>query len=140
MEWRTGKKTDVFKKTHFNRCVVDSSWELAHARELNRNPHVEAWAKNDHLDFEIKYVHNGVLYDYIPDFIVRLSDKNHLILEVKGLKKPKDESKWEYMKLWIKVVNQDEENGNWRFDVSQDETGQKVPEIIDKALKVKKFA
>ena len=138
LEWRTGKQTDIFKKTHFNRCVVDSSWELAHARELDKNPHVEAWVKNDHLDFEIKYVYNGALCDYIPDFIVRLSDKSHLILEVKGVTKPKDESKWEYMKLWIKAVNQDEENGNWRFDVSQDEARQKIHEIIDKSLKVKK--
>ncbi|MDE0091860.1 MAG: DEAD/DEAH box helicase family protein [Oligoflexia bacterium] len=140
LQWRTGKKTDIFKKTHLNRCVVDSTWELAHARELDRNPHVEAWAKNDHLGFEIKYIHNGALYDYVPDFIVRLSDKSHLILEVKGVKKPKDESKWEYMKLWIKAVNQDKENGIWRFDISQDETGQKVHEIIDKCLKVKKSA
>ena len=115
-------------------------WELAHARELDRNSHVEAWAKNDHLGFEVKYIHNGSLYSYTPDFIVWLSDKSHLILEVKGVKKPKDESKWEYMKLWIKAVNQDEENGLWRFAVSQDETGQKVHEIINKALKVKKPA
>lgn len=140
LQWNTGKRTGIFKKTHLNRCVVDSTWELAHARELDKNPHVEAWAKNDHLGFEIKYVHNGALCDYIPDFIVRLSDKSHLILEVKGVKRPKDVSKWEYMELWIKAVNQDEENGIWRFDVSQDETGQKVHEIIDKALKIKKSA
>ena len=59
---------------------------------------------------------------------------------MKGIKKPQDESKWEYMKLWIKAVNQDEENGNWRCDVSQDETGQKVHEIIGKILKVKRPA
>ena len=88
----------------------------------------------------IKNVHNGVLYNYIPDFIVRLLDKSHLILEVKGVKKAKDESKWDYMKTWIEAVNQDEENGVWRFDVSQDETGQKVHEIIDATLKVKKSA
>ena len=28
-----------------NRCVVDSSWELAHARELDRNLDVEAWGE-----------------------------------------------------------------------------------------------
>ena len=44
-EWRTGKKTDIFKKTHINRCVVDSTWELTHARELDRNDNVEAWVK-----------------------------------------------------------------------------------------------
>ena len=138
--WRTGKKTSVFKKTHLNRSVVDSGWELTHARELDRSPYVEAWAKNDHLGFEIKYVHNGALFSYIPDFIVRLSDKSHLILEVKGRKKPKDESKWEYMKLWIEAVHQDEENGFWRFAVSHDKTGQTALEIIDQALKVKKPA
>ncbi len=137
LQWRTGKKTDIFKKTHINRCVVDSAWELAHARELDRNPHVKAWAKNDHLGFEIKYVHNGALHSYIPDFIVRLSDKSHLILEVKGVEKPKDESKWNYMKTWVKAVNQDEENGAWRFAISQDETGQKVHKIINKILKIK---
>ena len=140
VEWRTGKETALFKKTHMNQCVVDSTWELTHARELDRNSHVEAWVKNDHLGFEIGYIHNGALYSYIPDFIARLSDKSHLILEVKGIKKPKDESKWDYMNSWIKAINQDEENGVWRFAVSQDETGQKVHEIIDEALKVKKSA
>ena len=132
--WRTGRKTYIFKKTHLNRCVVDSAYELAHARELNKNPHVLAWAKNDHLGFEVQYVHNGALFSYTPDFIARLSDGSHLILEVKGKKKPKDESKWERMKLWVKAVQQDEENGRWHFDVSFDETGQKVHEIIDKAI------
>ncbi len=140
LQWRTGKKTDIFKKTHLNRCVVDSAWELAHARELDRNPYVKAWAKNDHLGFEIKYVHNGAVCDYVPDFIIQLSDNSHLILEVKGIKRPKDESKWEYMKLWIQAVNQDKENGFWRFDISQDETGQKIHTIIDEILKIKKSA
>ena len=44
------------------------------------------------------------------------------------------------MKTWVEAINQDEENGVWRFDVSYDETGQEVHEIIDKALKVKKSA
>ena len=140
LQWRTGKKTGIFAKTHINRCVFDSAWESAHARELDRNPYVEAWAKNDHLGFEIQYVHNGSLFNYIPDFIVRLSDKSHLILEVKGQIKRTDESKWDYMKTWIEAVNQDEENGIWRFDVSQDETGQSVHRIINEILKVKKLA
>ncbi len=132
--WYTGKKTHIFKKTHLNRCVMDSAWELAHARELNKNPHVEAWAKNDHLGFEIQYIHNGALFNYVPDFIVRLSDKSHLILEVKGQRKAKDESKWDSMNLWIKAIQQDEENGRWFFDVSFDATGQKVHEIINQIL------
>ena len=133
-EWRTKKKTQIFKKTHMNRCVVDSSWEMAHARELDRNSNVEAWVKNDHLGFEIPYVHNGALRNYIPDFIVKLSNKNHLILEVKGIKKNQDDSKWDYMKTWVEAVSQDEENGIWHFAVSQDETGQKIHQIVDSII------
>ncbi len=140
LNWRTGKRTGIFKKTHINRTVVDSTWELAHAKALDENPHVEAWVKNDHLGFEINYIHNGVLHNYTPDFIIRLSDKSFMVLEVKGKKNSKDESKWDYMDLWIKAVNQDKENGIWRFFVSQDETGQEVHEIINKLLKVKKSA
>ena len=130
LEWRTKKRAQVFKKTHMNLCVVDSAWEAAHARELDRDSHVEAWVKNDHLGFEIPYVHNGSLRNYIPDFIVKISEKAHLILEVKGVKKVQDESKWDYMRTWVKAVGQDEENGDWHFAVSQDETGQEVHNII----------
>ena len=133
-EWRTGKDTDIFEKTHMNRCVVDSAWELAHAGELDRNPYVEAWVKNDHLDFKVPYIHNGALYHYFPDFIVRLSNNRYLILEVKGIKRPQDQSKWEYIQTWVKVVQQNEENGAWYFKVSQDKNGQKVHQIIDEII------
>ncbi len=137
--WRTGKDTCIPEKSHINRCVVDSSWELAHAENLDQNPHVEAWVKNDHLGFEVPYIHNGNRCRYLPDFIIRLKDKSHLILEVKGVKKDRDESKWEYMKQWIQAVNQDTEN-NWHFKVSYDPTGQEVHQIIDKILNFKKKA
>ena len=140
LHWRTRKKTAIFKKTHINRSVMDSAWELAHAKELDKSPYVEAWVKNDHLGFEISYIHNGALHSYTPDFIIRLSDKSFMILEVKGRKKPKDESKWDYMKFWIKAVNQDEENGFWRFRVSQDKTGRNVHSMIEEILKIKKTA
>ena len=133
-DWRTAKQTLPFKKTHMNLCVFDSTWEAAHARELDRNPDVVAWVKNDHLGFEIPYIHGGALRSYIPDFIAKLKNNNYLILEVKGLKKDKDESKWDFVETWTKAVSQDEENGTWRFAVSQDETGRKVHEIVGKLL------
>lgn len=86
------------------------------------------------MNFEIPYVHNGALRNYIPDFIVRLSNQEHLILEVKGKKKKTDDSKWDYMKTWVKAISQNEENGKWHFEVSQDETGQKIHEIIESIL------
>lgn len=135
IEWRTAKEVKPYKKTHMNLCVFDSAWEAAHARELDRSPDVVAWAKNDHLGFEIPYVHSGGIRSYIPDFIVRLTNDMHLILEVKGQQKDKDTSKWEYVKTWAKAVSQDEENGNWHFAVSQDDTGQRVHQIVGKLMR-----
>ena len=132
--WRTGKDTRISQKSHINRCVADSTWELPHAEALDKNCYVEAWVKNDHLGFKVPYIHNGNACHYLPDFIIRLVDKSHLILEVKGVKKDRDDSKWEYMKQWIKAVNQDMENDIWNFEVSYDATGQEVHSIIDKVL------
>ena len=134
-EWRTLKKTAEFKKTHLNLCVIDSAWEMAHARELDRNTNVKAWIKNDHLGFEIPYVHDGIYRSYTPDFIVRLTNGDHLVLEVKGEERDKDSHKWEAMKEWVKAINQDKDNSRWHFDVSRDQTGQTVHEIIDKIMR-----
>ena len=135
IEWRTAKEVKPYKKTHMNLCIFDSAWEAAHARELDRNPDVVAWVKNDHLGFEIPYAHSGGARNYLPDFIVKLTNGKHLILEVKGQQKDKDTSKWEYAKTWAEAVSQDEENGQWHFEVSQDDTGQKVHQIVGKLMR-----
>ena len=138
IEWRTAKETKPFKKTHMNLCVFDSTWEAAHARELDRNRYVAAWVKNDHLGFEVPYVHSGALRVYIPDFIVKLANDEYLILEVKGLKKSKDESKWDFMETWTKAVSQDKDNGKWHFAVSQDPAGQRVHQIVAMLMQTSK--
>ena len=135
IEWRTIKETAEFKKTHLNLCAIDSAWEKTHGRELDRNANVEAWVKNDHLGFEIPYVHDGMHRTYTPDFIVRLNNGDHLVLEVKGEKRDKDSLKWEAMREWVKAVSQDKDNGRWHFEVSYDQTGQKVHEIIEEIMK-----
>ena len=136
--WRTGRKVTAFKKTHHNLCVFDSGWEEAHASELDSNPNVVAWAKNDHLGFEIPYIHENKLSVYIPDFLVKLANGEHLILEVKGQQKDKDISKWDFIYRWTKAVSQDDENGQWHFEVSTDPTGQKVHQIIGQLMKEQK--
>lgn len=70
--------------SHINFCVFDSVWEASEAFELERNNEVEAWVKNDHLGFEIMYAFDGVVSRYWPDFIIRLANGHHLVLEVKG--------------------------------------------------------
>ena len=134
-EWWTKKKTALFKKTHMNQCVVDSSWEYTHARELDKNKEVLAWVKNDHLDFNIDYMdEKGKMRNYTPDFIVKLSNGDYLILEVKGIKKKRDIHKWNFMKNWCKAVSEGLQQ-NWHFKISQDSTGGQVHRITDEILK-----
>ena len=135
-EWWTKKKTALLKKTHINQCVVDSSWEYTHARELDKNKEVLAWVKNDHLGFNIGYMdEKGKIRSYTPDFIVKLPKGNFLILEVKGIKKKRDIHKWDFMRNWCKALSQSLEDQNWHFKISQDSTGGQVHRIIDEILK-----
>ena len=133
-EWWTKKKTAIFKKTHINQCVVDSSWEYTHARELDKNKAVTAWVKNDHLGFYVNYIdEKGKERNYTPDFIIKLSNKDHLILEVKGIKKKRDIQKWQFMQNWCEAVSQDL-GQKWHFKISQDSTGGQVHKIIKEIL------
>ena len=70
--WHTGKPCQRTARSHVNLCVCDSAWEASEAFELDRNPLVRSWAKNDHLGYEVLYIHQGVVRKYRPDFIVRL--------------------------------------------------------------------
>jgi type III restriction enzyme len=51
--WYTGKPCERTKKSHINVSVHDSTWEATDAFALDNSDHVAAWAKNDHLGFEI---------------------------------------------------------------------------------------
>ena len=66
--WYTGKPCEHTQRSHINMCVYDSTWEASEAFELDRSPLVSAWVKNDHLGFEVLYIHRGVVRKYRPDF------------------------------------------------------------------------
>ena len=76
--WYTGKPCERTKKSHINVCVYDSAWEASDAFVLDDSEHVAAWAKNDHLGFEVLYIYCGVVRKYRPDFLVRLTNGNML--------------------------------------------------------------
>ena len=115
--WYTSKPCEYGKKSHINFCVYDSTWEASTAFQLDNNPKVEAWVKNDHIGFEIPYIYQGVIHKYRPDFIIRLSNGEYLILEVKGQTTKQDEVKWNYLKEWIEAVNGFGGFGKWRWKV-----------------------
>jgi type III restriction enzyme len=92
--------------------------EASESFELDRNPAVESWVKNDHLGFEILYVYRGVVRKYRPDFLIRLKDGNFLILEAKGKDTEQDQTKREFLAEWVNAVNSHGGFGSWFWDVS----------------------
>ncbi len=131
--WYTGKPCEFTKKSHINFCVFDSTWEASEAFEFDRNPNVEAWVKNDHLNFEIHYIWQGVVKKYRPDFIVRLVNGEHLILETKGQDTQRDKTKRRFLDEWVQAVNSHGGFGRWHWAVSLNPAD--VPGILEDAMR-----
>ncbi|MEW6233363.1 MAG: BPTD_3080 family restriction endonuclease [Chloroflexota bacterium] len=118
--WYTGKPCERTRKSHINVCVYDSAWEASDAFVLDDSEHVTAWAKNDHLGFEILYVYRGVVRKYRPDFLVRLTNGEMLVLETKGQDTEQDKVKRRYLEEWVQAVNNHGGFGTWRWDVAKE--------------------
>ena len=107
-------------RSHVNMCVFDSTWEASEAYELDHNPLVDAWVKNDHLGFEVLYVYRGVVRKYRPDYIIRLKTGNMLVLETKGQPDQQTQAKRRTLQQWTQAVNQHGGFGHWVDAVSTD--------------------
>ena len=116
--WWTTKPNNITRKSHINNCVYDSTWEASESYSLERNSHVQAWAKNDHLGFIINYLYNGAVKKYLPDFLIRLDNDINLILEVKGQESAQDKAKRRALMDWVTAVNDAKEFGKWACEVS----------------------
>lgn len=117
--WYTGKPCERTKKSHINVCVYDSTWESSDAYVLDTSDAVDAWAKNDHLGFEVHYVYRGVVRKYRPDFLVRLKNGEMLVLETKGQDTEQDRVKRRYLEEWIQAVNAHGGFGRWAAAVAK---------------------
>lgn len=118
--WYTSRPCERTKRSHLSHAVYDSRWEATEAFELDENDRVASWVKNDHLGFEILYVFRGAVRKYRPDFLVRLTNGEMLILEVKGVESDESKAKHQFAEEWIQAVNSDGRFGIWRFAVSRD--------------------
>jgi len=118
--WYTSKPCEFTQKSHINFCVMDSTWESSEAFAIDQHPAVDAWVKNDHLGFEVFYVFRGVVRKYRPDFLIRLANGEHLILETKGKDTDQDKTKRRFLDEWVRAVNEHGGFGKWRWDVSLD--------------------
>jgi len=131
--WSTSKPCKYTKRSHINFCTYDSRWEDTEAFELDRNPSVQAWVKNDNLGFEIPYIFKGVVRKYRPDFLIRLNSGDHLVLEVKGQDTQQDRTKREFLDEWVRAVNRHGGFGRWQWAVSRKPSD--VADILKDALK-----
>ncbi|HWJ65852.1 MAG TPA: DEAD/DEAH box helicase family protein [Nocardioides sp.] len=66
-----------------------NTWEQLVAEYAEHHRSVAAYAKNDHLGFEIPYLHEGKAHAYVPDFLLRLKQREDdvvrtLLVEVSG--------------------------------------------------------
>lgn len=117
--WYTSKPCHPTKKSHINFCVFDSDWESSDAFVLDRSDVVSAWAKNDHLGFEIFYSYKGVVRKYRPDFLVRLRNGDMLVVETKGQEGEQDRVKRRYLDEWVRAINEYGGFGRWRHAVTR---------------------
>ena len=117
--WYTGRPCEPTARSHINFCVYDSTWESSEAFALDHAPEVAAWVKNDHLGFEVFYIHRGVVRKYRPDFLIRFRSGDMLVLETKGQDSEQDRTKRRFLDEWITAVNAHGGFGRWAGDVSR---------------------
>ena len=75
--------------------------------------------KNDHLGFEVFYVHRGVVRKYRPDFLIRLRSGDMLVLETKEQDSEQNQTKRRFLDEWANAVNAHGGFGRWVGDVSR---------------------
>lgn len=116
--WYTTRPTIATERSQINHMVGDSSWEGHAANIFERSRLVEAYAKNDHLGFQVYYLWNGSRRRYIPDFFVRLTNGKTLVLEIKGQDSEQNKAKRAALDAWVQAVNQKGGFGQWCWDVA----------------------
>lgn len=116
--WYTTRPVIVTQRSQISHMVGDSTWEGQAANILETSEHVQAYAKNDHLGFQIYYLWNGSRRRFVPDFLIRFTNGKTLVLEIKGEDSPQNKAKRDALDLWVQGVNQKGGFGRWCWDVA----------------------
>ncbi len=134
--WLTTKPCMPTVGSQISHVVYDSAWEKVVADICEKQPEIVAWAKNDHLDFTVRYLWKGSSRNFVPDYLLRLSNGKHLILEVKGQDSEQNKAKRKAMETWVKAVNEQGGFGTWAFDVVFDPS--QTRDVISKYIPLEK--
>lgn len=127
--WYSTRPVLVTSKSQISHTVVDGTWEFYTAALLEKRSDVAAYAKNDHLGFHIYYLWRGSKRKYVPDFLIRLANGKHLVLEIKGEDSDQNRNKRMALDSWVRAVNQRGGFGVWCWDVVKGEPS-RVDDVI----------
>jgi type III restriction enzyme len=116
--WYTTKPCFLTTKSHISHLVGDSAWEGHAANVFESSDDVVAYAKNDHLGFQVYYMWAGSRRRYVPDFLVKLRNGVTLALEIKGVDSPQNRAKRGTLTEWVAAVNAEGGFGAWASDVA----------------------
>ena len=114
--WYTTRICEPTKHSQVSHIVVDSGWEKYTADILESHAQVAAWAKNDHLGFQILYLWGGSKRKFVPDFLIRYKSGKTLVLEIKGQDTDQEKSKRAALSQWVDAVNAHGGFGTWAAD------------------------
>lgn len=128
--WYTTKPCFPTTRSHISHMVGDSSWEGHAANILEKRGDVVAYAKNDHLGFQIYYMWAGSRRRYVPDFLIRFKSGVTLALEIKGTDSPQNQAKRHALNEWIQAINAAGGFGQWSWDVAFNPD--EVQDILDR--------
>jgi type III restriction enzyme len=121
VDFKTTRPSHGTIKSHINQTVLDTAtWERSVAFRLEQSPVVSYYARNEHLECAIPYEYLGASHNYIPDFLVRLTNGVTLVLEIKGYEDDQDRAKHQAAQRWVSAVNHWGQLGVWQFHVCRD--------------------
>ena len=126
--WLTTKPCQPTRHSQISHAVHDSVWEKAVVDLCEKQKFVAAWAKNDHLDFTVRYLWKGSTRNFVPDYLIRFTNGKTLVLEVKGQDSEQNKAKRAAMQTWVKTINEQGGFGQWCFDVVFDPA--KIMDVI----------
>ena len=116
------RKAEDALLTHHVACDTDS-WEqvaMFQFEKLAERGTVACYVRNDHLEFNIPFELYGEPRAYEPDFIVRLSNGVHVMVEIKGRSRDDTSAKHQAAQRWVTAVNHWGRLGEWDFLVCRD--------------------
>jgi type III restriction enzyme len=105
------------KKSIFNKIIGDSHFELMFASYLENCEDIVSYIKNYFaVNFKLDYVNaDGDISNYYPDFIVKVSDKNIVIVETKGNADLDVPLKTMRLKQWCEDINRAQSKVHFDF-------------------------